>query len=98
MTDTDVPLDVAKRASELCGQPGYLVHSSTSAGFLQNFHFYGKKLVTREEWEKFMIEVERSSLVDHAWCKYNLTRGYSVLRVSSNKSKPQQPMPVLQVG
>lgn len=95
MTDEDVPFDVAKRASKLCNQPGYLVHSSTFEGFLQNFHFYGKKLVTHEEWEKLMKEAMHG-FVDHSWCQYNLSRGYSVLRVSANKVKPQQPVPVLQ--
>ncbi len=97
MTDADVPFDVARRASESCGQSSYLVHSSTSFGFCQSFHFYGKKLVTHDEWRVLMRNVESNSLVDHRWSEYNLARGYSVLRVSANKIKPQAPVPVLQM-
>ena len=98
LTDDGMPSVVADGAFRLCGQAGYVVRSSVLFGFLQNFHYYGKKVLPHEQWENLMLKAQRHALVGYIWPEYQLARGYSVLRVGTSKDKPQQPVPILQVA
>jgi len=93
LTYDDMPSVIAHAAAGLCNQSGCIVISSKDASF-QNFHFYGKKVVTHQEWGALMRKSQASIHVDSAWPEYSLARGYSVLRVSANKDKPSLPVPI----
>lgn len=63
---------------------GFLLHSGAS------FHFYGLRLLEKEEWRRWM----RSwyfTLADNWYIGFSLWKGYGSLRLSSGPEKPEIP-------
>lgn len=70
---------------------GWLVDSGRS------FHFYGKDVLNEREWIRFMQEfydmptTVMIGLLDIDYPLMNLTRGYSILRLSESELKKKRP-------
>lgn len=68
---------------------GYILASGRS------YHYYGTSLLTEREWEVFIGScilcnaAEGGAVVDTRWFAYSMRRGFSNLRVTASKSKPE---------
>ncbi|MBC8435115.1 hypothetical protein H8D91_01290 [archaeon] len=56
----------------------------------QGYHFYGTKKMSFKNWKKFMWD-SKNSPVDQDFIERSLDIGYSTLRLTSGKGKPQSP-------
>lgn len=73
---------------DLGKEGGYLINSG------RGYHYYGKGLLTPEEWEDWMNKAEKSEEVDREWIRLSRERKYSVLRINSTEGKPIKPKPI----
>ncbi len=71
---------------------GYLVNSG------RGYHYYGKGLLSPEEWKEWMNEAEKSEEVDREWIRLSRERKYSVLRINSTEDKPIKPKPICELS
>lgn len=75
-----------KHTLKQVGIPGMVVDSGNS------FHFYGFDLLdTEAQWKHYIESLAGKPGVDEWWIKFQLARGYSVLRLTPCKKKLLQP-------
>lgn len=72
--------------------PGFILNSGRS------YHFYHNGVITFEDWEKKLNEATFSDIVDYNWLYFQLGRGYSVLRISTNSIKQCLPTVIEAIG
>lgn len=72
--------------------PGFILNSGKS------YHFYGGRVIHKGEWEELTHELMYSDTIDDSWGDFNLTNGYSFLRISTNGDKPVMPRVIEVLG
>lgn len=72
--------------------PGFIVKSGRS------YHYYSNRVLIPSAWRSLLEEAEGSDIVDGNWVALQLRRGYSVLRLTTNKDKTNPPEVIEAVG
>lgn len=82
----DLYRDVLVAGLTRIGYRGALLESGAS------YHFYGRQLLTRDDWRKFMgYTLLLSPFVDTRYVGHRLIDGESVLRIEPHETKPVMP-------
>lgn len=63
----------------------------------KGFHYYGLNVINPEEWNNFINKAKKIQQIEDEWCKYQLKRGFSVLRTSSSNIKTKKPRVIYRV-